>query len=192
MTSNPFATRHIRPGAVDYIFPPGQSAAALIERLRASGWFGQIIGPHGSGKSTLLAALAPALKQAGRTVHNYHLGTLRQFHPKDYLDKLPPSGRGLLVIDGYEQLSWWWRRRTLATCRRHDIGLLVTAHQDMGLPTLLTTEPTLALAKQVVRRLLGPDEATIAGGDVKRAWDEAGGNLREALFKLYDVYQARR
>ena len=64
--SNPFSTRFVRPGAVPYLFAPGQSADGLVRRLAGFGWRGQIIGPHGSGKSTLLAALAEPLARAGR------------------------------------------------------------------------------------------------------------------------------
>ncbi len=62
--SNPFSTRFVRPGALAYRFPPGESAATLVERLAASGWRGQIVGPHGSGKSTLVAALGETLPRS--------------------------------------------------------------------------------------------------------------------------------
>ncbi len=63
---NPFATRHVRPGAIPYRFAPGSAAEGVVERLAAADWQGQIIGPHGSGKSTLLATLLPAIESAGR------------------------------------------------------------------------------------------------------------------------------
>ena len=56
--SNPFSTRFIRPGAIEYLFAPGQTADSLIDRLRHNQWRGQIIGPHGSGKSTLAVRAA--------------------------------------------------------------------------------------------------------------------------------------
>src|SRR5262245_49587973 len=68
VSSNPFSTRFIRPGAIPFIFSAGESAESLVDHLRVNNWRGQIIGPHGSGKSTLLAALLPALQAAGRTV----------------------------------------------------------------------------------------------------------------------------
>src|SRR5688572_22171912 len=68
LATNPFASHRVCPGAVAFVFRPGESAAQLVERLRASDWFGQVIGPHGTGKSTLLAALSPALRAAGRDV----------------------------------------------------------------------------------------------------------------------------
>jgi hypothetical protein len=55
--SNPFATRFTRPGAIEFIFPAGESLATLVARLRACDWRGQITGPHGSGKAPLRAAL---------------------------------------------------------------------------------------------------------------------------------------
>ena len=63
---NPFATRHVRPGAIPYCFPAGVDARQLVERLAAAGWRGQIVGPHGSGKSTLLATLLRTIEQGGR------------------------------------------------------------------------------------------------------------------------------
>ncbi|MFO0921929.1 MAG: hypothetical protein U0905_05500 [Pirellulales bacterium] len=60
--NNPFASRFIRPGALDYHFSAGQTAAKLAEQFtgrlqrRAA-----IVGPHGSGKSTLLHTLIPHL-----------------------------------------------------------------------------------------------------------------------------------
>jgi hypothetical protein len=196
--SNPFSTRNIRPGAQGFIFPSGESAASLVERLRASNWLGQIIGPHGSGKSTLLAALVAALEAAGRTVvrcdiRGQETGDRRQGTVSaDSLRRVELGPTTQLVIDGHEQLSWWTRKRTENRCRRHGAGLLVTVHQDLGLPNLFVTQPTLDLAQQVVRRLLGPEDQTVAASDVSHAWDEVHGNLRETLFKLYDVYQGRR
>jgi hypothetical protein len=191
--TNPFATRHIRPGALDFLFPPDQSAAGLVEQLRAANWIGQIVGPHGSGKSTLLAALVPALEAAGRTVVSRQIrgqGTGDRGQESGGMDPLDANTQ--LIIDGFERLSWWTRRRIESECRRRQAGLLITAHQDLGLPTLFTTPPTLELAQQVVGQLLGASDATICADDVAAAWTAAQGNLRETLFKLYDVYQARR
>jgi hypothetical protein len=190
VTSNPFSTRFIRPGAISYIFHEGQSVEVLVDRLRGQNWWGQIIGPHGSGKSTLLATLTPALEAAGRHVISI---TLHQGeHRLPSLDRENLSGNTQLVIDGYEQLSWWSRRRVKSLCRRHGTGLLVTAHTDVGLPTLCSTQPSEELARAVVARLLSNGESNITGNDVATAFAAAGGNLRETLFKLYDVYQQRQ
>jgi hypothetical protein len=63
---NPFATRYVRPGRIDYRFQAGQDAERLIERLRSQHWWGEIVGPHGSGKSTLVETLCEQLERVGR------------------------------------------------------------------------------------------------------------------------------
>jgi hypothetical protein len=187
--SNPFATRFTRPGAIPYLFAEGESAAMLIERLRSHDWQGQIIGPHGSGKSTLLAALVPALEAAGRTVISLalHQGE-RQLPP---LDRAALSSQAQLIIDGYEQLSWWSRWRVHWLCHRARAGLLVTAHADVGLPTIYRAQPSEALAQRVVTELLPHGEAAITPADVSTAYVASKGDVRETLFKLFDVYQQR-
>src|SRR5436190_14964663 len=67
-TTNPFATRWVRPGVIPYYFAAGTTAAALFEKLKENRWRGAIIGPHGCGKSTLLASLDPLIESAGRPV----------------------------------------------------------------------------------------------------------------------------
>jgi hypothetical protein len=198
MTSNPFSTRFIRPGAIPFIFPAGESAETFVGRLRERAWRGQIIGPHGSGKSTLLATLVPALEAAGRQVIAIalHQGEHRQpplvgqtFPSADRQSRLPDLQ---LVIDGYEQLSWWSKRRVKSLCKRAGCGLLVTTHADMGLTTIFSTQPSDELAQAVVTRLLANGPAPLAAAEISAAFIAADGNLRETLFKLYDVYQQGR
>jgi energy-coupling factor transporter ATP-binding protein EcfA2 len=187
--SNPFSTRFIRPGAISFLFPAGESVEGFLDRLRAANWWGQIVGPHGSGKSTLLAALLPALEAAGRRVVpiTLHQGE----HRLPRLDQKGFSATTQVVIDGYEQLSWWSRRRLKSVCRRHGAGLLVTAHSDIGLPALYETKPTEDLAHLVVARLTAKNGEPITPDDVRAAYAAARGDIRETLFKLYDVYQNR-
>jgi hypothetical protein len=202
--SNPFATRFIRPGAAAYLFPAGQSAAALVARLRDQSWNGEIVGPHGSGKSTLLAALIPELSRAGRhlvrRVIRQEADDSRQAGVEVVLPKYAPVTAGskqwdestLLVLDGYEQLSWWWRRRVRAECRRRGAGLLVTAHQPLDLPLLVRMQPSEALAQQIVARLLDGSKSPVRPDDVTAAFKSSDGNLREMLFALYDVHRSGR
>jgi ABC-type transport system involved in cytochrome c biogenesis ATPase subunit len=156
--------------------------------LREHGGWGQITGPHGSGKSTLLATLVPALQEAGVEVRHVQLHEGERRLPREALTALPPGTQ--LIIDGYEQLSWWSRRRLKAFCRRQKIGLLVTAHEDVGLPPLYQVEPNTAVAQRVVARLLEGQTTRIRPEDVAAALERSGGNLREMLFLLYDAYIA--
>jgi hypothetical protein len=206
--SNPFATRFTRPGAIDYLFPADQSAASLVRRLEGHGWWGEITGAHGSGKSTLLAALVPVLRKAGRSVvwravRNRESGvggreSAREPEVVEAKFVAVTAGSDTwndatqLVLDGYEQLSWWWRRRVQALARRRGAGLLVTAHQSLGLPSLVKTRPSEAVAQEIVARLVADHDGAIAAADVKQAYAAAGGNVRETLFALDDVYQSRR
>lgn len=189
---NPFSTRFVRPGALPFLFPPGESAIELVDQLRRQGWWGQIIGPHGSGKSTLLRTLEPELLASGRTIHwfEFHTGDPRPGQARRGV----PGGdhRSLVVIDGYEQLSWFERFRWRRKCRRSRWGLLVTAHQDCGLPHLCSTTTTIPLARQLVRHLLPPhDRLAIHDDVVADAFHACRGNLRELWFRLYDVCENR-
>ncbi|MBI3466953.1 MAG: hypothetical protein HY000_28395 [Planctomycetes bacterium] len=180
----------------------------MISRLRASGWRGQITGPHGSGKSTLLAALVPALREAGRRVELITLHDGQRRLPLDLVSTPELDAAAMIVVDGYEQLSRWSRLRLRRLCTRRGWGLLVTAHADVGLPQLFQTKVTDQLAAQIIRRLQQPASA---GGSLRDAlsasaatadcitYDEItailarnGGNMRETLFTLYDLYELRR
>jgi hypothetical protein len=189
---NPFSTRYVRPGAIAFRFPPDCGIGLLVDRLRSNDWWGQIVGPHGSGKSSLLAALTPALSDSGRrvvrlTLHDGQRRLGAAWHRCETLDT-----ESQVVVDGYEQLSAWSKRGLKRHCRRRGAGLLVTSHDDVGLPLLFTANPDLEMAQRVVAGLLLPGDRTIDCNDVVRAWQARGGNLREALFDLYRLYEERR
>lgn len=188
--SNPFSTRFIRPGAIDYLFPPGISAESLAQQLQQQHWRGSIIGPHGSGKSSLLAALIPAFENQGRhVVHQQLQGGQRQL---DWpaLQSREWTNHTLVIIDGYEQLSRWQRTLLSLRCWRRNSGLLVTAHQPVGLPLLFTTKPSLELALSIVQRILPASDDHITPFDVTEAYTRHQGNLREMLLQLYDTYRS--
>lgn len=191
--SNPFSTRFTRPGAIGYLFPPGQSAVGTLDLLRSNNWWGEIIGPHGSGKSSLLAELLPLLEATGRRVMLYSLHQGDRTLPISKTDVATWSEETQVVIDGYEQLSWWSKRRLQSQAKAQRAGLLITAHQRMGLPPLFATEPTLALARQIVAELVkGEPNQALTDADVAAAFAAHGANLREMLFSLYDVYQRKQ
>jgi hypothetical protein len=186
---NPFCARCLRPGATPYLFPAGQDVAALLERLRQNGWWGQIIGVHGSGKSSLLATLIPALGQAGRQVRLVELHDGQRKLPAEVHrgDAIRPEG--VLVVDGYEQLSLWSRLRARHDCRR--CGLIVTAHASVGLPDLFRTSPTLESVQELVGRLLQGRPVPWSAQELSDRFERHRGNVRELLFELYDLYECR-
>jgi len=189
---NPFATRWVRPGAISYHFPVGQSADTLVDRLRAHAWWGEIVGPHGAGKSTLLATLLPALEAAGRKpiLEALHDGQRRL--PHRLTDSSAWTTATQIVIDGYEQLSYWSRLRLKRACRRVGCGLLVTSHRSVGLPELIRVEPNLETLQGVVAELLAASPQSITRDEVARSFAAHHGNARDTLFDLYDLYEQRR
>jgi hypothetical protein len=189
---NPFSTGRVRPGALDYLFSGGESAATLIHRLRRQGWWGQIIGSHGTGKSTLLASLVPAIRDAGREPLLIALHNGRRRLTRSEWRSIPLGGPAIMIVDGYEQLSAWSRFRIRVRCRLRRLGLLVTSHEAVRLPVLARTYVPPELAIAVVDRLAppGPDR-TIEPAEVVERLAARSGNLREALFDLYDLHERR-
>jgi hypothetical protein len=194
-SGNPFATRRVRPGAVPFFFPPGVGVALLVERLRAAGFCGQIIGGHGTGKSTLVAALLPELRRAGREPVLVTLHDGRRTVPPEAWSALRQAERAgqavLLVVDGYERLTLWQRLWLRWRCRRRGHGLLVTAHTAVGLPELYRTEVTAELAGRVHDHLLPGPNRLVSSGELVERLAAHNGNLREARFDLYDRYEER-
>lgn len=204
--ANPFCTRCIRPGAIPYRFPAGENSAALIARLELAGWRGAIVGPHGSGKSTLLATLLPGLSSLGLQVVPLVLHDGQRRLPRRFVATLPapaadatragpgerPRPKTMVVVDGYEQLGFFNRCWLRWLCRHRRLGLLVTSHGPMGLPVLCQTEMTLNLAQRIVAELQVGFEPNIDADDVARLFPHYRGNLRELLFGLFDLYEARQ
>lgn len=194
--TNPFATAFVRPGALPYFFEGDGSTDFLIDELRSCGWWGQIVGAHGSGKSTLIASLLGPLEEAGRRPACTTLHDGQRSLPAEATEIRCWDTGTQVIVDGYEQLGWLARRRLKSSCRRQGAGLLVTAHKNMGLPLLWTTTTSSELAWQIVSRLMEEDEQSpgqtvITRADVVAACQRHGDNLREALFKLYDLYEER-
>jgi len=188
---NPFSTRYIRPGAMEFLFPADVSVSGLVDRLRQQRWWGEIVGPHGSGKSSLLAALLPRLEAEGLVpiTVTLHLGQRRLGLT---LDRQLASQTHLIVVDGYEQLSLFARWGLKRFCRRHRLGLLVTSHRRAGLPTLHESSADLNVAQAIVARLQAGLPVQVTPNEVAEAFQRHAGNVREILLDLYDLYESRR
>lgn len=207
--SNPFATRWVRPGALPYSFSSGIDSAHLVQQMRESHWRGAIVGPHGSGKSTLLATLIPAIEDADIPVLLIKLVDGDRHLPDDSRRQIQQLIRArsletneriefpkcILVIDGYEQLGLISRWRVTRMCRRNHSGLLITAHDDRrvgGKPIIFRTQPALATVQFLVDRMLPAHGGAIQPDDVDAAFTRHGGNVREAFFELYELFEKRR
>ena len=190
--SNPFCSRSIRPGATPFIFPNGKGADAVVDRLRSAGWRGEIVGGHGSGKSSLLATLMPAMIRAGRKVLLVELHDRQRRLPLDLDRQHRREPFDTLVIDGYEQLGRLCRFFLKRRCRQRGWGILATAHASVGFATIYRTAVTPELAIKVIARLLAGHAEPPKECEIRDRLDRHGGNLREVLFDLYDVYEQMR
>jgi hypothetical protein len=175
-----------------FLFPAGEDAETLIGKLRGHGWRGEIVGAHGTGKSALLAALVPAIERAGRRPLWITLHDGQRRLPLDVQRELRLRSPTLVIVDGYEQLSRWSRFRLTRLCRRRALGLLVTAHDSVGLPELFRTAAAAELFSKIVAQLLAGAPCPWDRSDLAERLARHGGNLREALFDLYDLYEQRR
>jgi len=189
---NPFAAVRVRPGAIPFVFSGETDAARLVERLRRDGWRGQIVGPHGSGKSALLATLVPVIERAGRRVVCFELHDGAARLPRGWRQLVDRRVATLLAIDGYEQLTRWHRYQLTRFCRRAQLGLVVTSHAPVDLPDLFHTNASLELAEHVVAVLQRDHRVLVLADDVAGPYRRHGGDLRETLFDLYDLYERRR
>lgn len=187
--SNPFSTRFVRSGALPFHFPPGESVNRLLEHWLRAGKQGQILGPHGSGKSTLLAALVDELRRSSERVVHVILHDDQKRLPPEIASQIA-SEPCTLAIDGFEQLSFWQRKKYKDYGRR-GTGLLITSHQDMGLPTIFETNVTFELANTLVNQLLSHQPNRIEPQTLRRAFDAHSGNLRDVWSQLYDVWESR-
>ena len=109
-----------------------------------------------------------------------------------YLARLALDDETQLILDGYERVSWWWRRRFEVLCRKRGAGLLVTAHQPLGLPPLVHTEPTDELAEQIVEKLLPPGDDRSRRPTCGQPSLNTAATCARRCLRLFDVYQARR
>jgi len=192
VNENPFITRNVQPGSIAFLFPIGENETSLLDRLENQKWWGQIVGPHGTGKSTLLATLIPAIERRGRHPLLIELRNRQRRIPVNLKHEKAIDSLTVLIVDGYEQLGLLSRFFLRRFCRQHGIGLVVTSHKKVGLPTLLHTEGRLKTTQQIVSQLLENNEDSIIKPDeVARSFEAHNGNVREVLFEMYDIFENR-
>ena len=188
--SNPFTTRHVRPGRLVPRDAAGEplDLDALVTRARALGATA-LEGPHGAGKTNLLAALADRLAAVGLLADTIRIRT-RRGGAVVLRAVLRAAPGATLCVDGWESLG----RAAAAVIRRvagfRGVGLIVTTHRAAGMPVLHRCGTTPALLARLVAEL--PDHGGLVGpADVAEAFAAPRGDVREALYDLYDRFERR-
>lgn len=194
LMGNPFCTRHVRPGRLPAFDAAGLpiDLSRMRNRLDTIAGSAAIVGPHGSGKTTLLGHLADALEAQGERVARMRVGRFRD--AVMLLMAVATARRGdIICVDSWERLGVPWALiiRRYASASR--VRLLVTAHRVGELPTLWECITTPAVLGAIVARLPCGDSGPrlIHDSDMRNAFRAASGNIREALFLLYDTFEAR-
>jgi len=187
---NPFATRHTSPGTLRPRDQHGEplDIAALAARARSLP-VAALVGPHGAGKSNLLRAVARHLAAEGRLA-----ATVRVRSPGDgwgVVQAVRAAPRATtLCVDGWEALGGVWPAIARWVAWRRRVGLLVTCHRATGVPELVRCTTTPALLRRLVDDL--PDHGgLITDADIAAAFTTRQGDVREALYDLYDRFERR-
>lgn len=192
---NPFSTRHTRPGCLPPLDAMGRplDLEGLLARAVATRG-AAIVGRHGSGKSNLLHHLA--LAAAAR-------GNVEQVRLRSWRDALLAWGAvlrvgrgGIACVDSWECAGPVERIVLVVLARAAGVFLLVTAHRPtVLLPTLVRCETTPSLLAAIVVQLVDPPQwgaVPIDAADIEAACAGHDGDLREALYELYDRFESRR
>jgi hypothetical protein len=190
LPTNPFATRFTRPGELEPLDEQGEpvDAASLLARL-GPGRVVAIEGPHGHGKSTLLAAIMAAARADG-----WATAAVRVRSPFDAWRPIvtavtTPQG-GLVGCDGWERAAPGTAAIVRLVAAARGLRVVVTTHRPGGLRLLARCGTSPRLLAQLVMRL--PDHGgLIAAADIDDAFHRHAGNLREALYDLYDRFERR-
>lgn len=212
LASNPFATRFVRPGKLEYQFagrskPEDCGFVEIVQQIKKHSG-GVIVGPHGSGKSTLLASLDRFLRPAYLDVARIQLHApscvgvwaraahARRNESKVKAHQIQLPMHGLLVIDGAEQLSRIARIRLQRRARLKRQSLLLTSHTPInGMVTLLETRLDASLVTSLTETLLRDstrEVVQLVRGQLSSRDLTKLANVREFWFEMYDLVQHHR
>jgi len=185
---NPFRTQRVE--SLDFRFPEGLDWPRFLARVREFNYTAAIVGPDGAGKTTLLEGLGHRLRKQGiRTRPIFVNHDHKRVTPTQWRAGLTDLQRkDIVLFDGADLLNMWTWWQLLRLIRQSDAGLIITAHREGLLPTLIHTGTDFELFRDLLVELLG-EEATQQLGDLPRQlFEQHHGNVRDALRDLYDAY----
>ncbi len=117
--------------------------------------------------------------------------------PSEFLDKfrvLCRQQQPIWIIDGWERLGWWHRRRWARVLRAASAKLMVTLHTDLdiGIPVFVRLEPNRRQFAELAATLQASSDLRLTDEELANAWDKCHGIPRAAFDRLYDAYEHHR
>ncbi|MBN1854113.1 MAG: hypothetical protein JW829_15405 [Pirellulales bacterium] len=115
--------------------------------------------------------------------------------PHGTFHRVAHSEKGILIIDGWEQLRPWTQWHVYRRSKRRNFGLLVSAHAlpryrvRPQLPILIQIEPDFAMIQEVVARLITHRDLVVPETVLSASFERCRGNVREMFFDLYLWYE---
>lgn len=182
---NPFSTDRVL--EVRYQ-PQGKSWDELLQRLATLKYRAEITGAEGSGKTTMLEDLEVKLRDLG---HSPVLIRLRQDDGSATFPSLRHllgllNRRNMLLFDGAEQLSFFlWRYLKIRS--KAFAGLVITAHTQGRLASLIHSETSTDILEGILEELLGEGIGELKI-PLESLYHSHQGNLRDALRCCYDYF----
>jgi len=181
--NNPFATAKLE--ALAYSFENTlDNWATFMERLSSLNYCGALVGPEGVGKTTLLFELKSKLAQKGFKPELIRLSGGKRFIPLSFFFA-PCDKNRIVLVDSAENLPYFQFQLLKLKCRLHSLGLIVTAHKEGLLPTLIRCQTSLELFCELTEKLLG---AQIEKQILVEAYERSNGNIRIAFMDLYSKH----
>lgn len=176
--NNPFATSRLE--ALEYRFD-SDSWDSFLERLEAMNFQGALVGPEGVGKTTLLLELEKQLVNQGRKPLLIRLSGGKRNMPR-WFWQYKSGLQHIILVDSAENLPWWQFQLLKMKCKIHSFGLVITAHKEGLLPTLIRCRTSFDQFADLCETLAGQK---LEKQVLSSIYSKTGGNIRLAFLELY-------
>lgn len=172
---NPLATCNLE--SLPFRFTD-QSRDSFYRKMKQKRFRGALVGKEGSGKTTLLFEISRNLPQFKPVLIRLSGG--KRNLPWQFWLK-PLTKKNIVLIDSAENLSYPLFCLLNLKCLIAG-GLIVTAHKEGLLPTLIRCRTSVELLDELIESLLG---YKLDGARVEALYKRSGGNIRLAFMHLY-------
>lgn len=150
----------------------------FYNKLKKMHYRGALVGAEGSGKTSLLLEIA-------RNLHQFEPVLIRLSGGKRNLPLSfwlsPLNSKNIVFVDSAENLPFYLFFLLKLKCHFAS-GLIVTAHKEGLLPTLINCRTSVELLDELIETLLG---YKLAPERVEALYKRSGGNIRLAFMHLY-------